>query len=40
MEWTRLITLSLTALLTFSSMADNKFDDSLKLAEQGDVTAQ
>jgi TPR repeat protein len=40
MKWTRLITLSLTALVTFSSMADNKLDNAIKLAEQGHLNAQ
>jgi TPR repeat protein len=39
MKWTRLITLSLAALLTVSSMA-SKFDDRLKAAEQGSSNAQ
>ena len=39
MKWTRLITLSLAALLTVSSMAST-FDDTLKSAEQGYAYAQ
>jgi TPR repeat protein len=39
MKWTRLITLSLAALLTFSSMA-SVFNQILKAAEQGGIDAQ
>jgi TPR repeat protein len=39
MKWTRLITLSLAALLTFTSMAST-FDYRLKLANLGSATAQ
>jgi TPR repeat protein len=39
MKWTRLITLSLAALLTFSSMAST-LDDTFKAADQGNVIAQ
>jgi TPR repeat protein len=39
MKWTRLITLSLAALLTFSSVA-SELDDLKSAAEQGDAEAQ